>query len=159
MKNGFMRETPSMWEKAVFLVLLKKTPMRLDPWEIRDWRLAYWFLNIYDEIEVPSFLFNFLSFPFSNQVFLILLSCLPSGAPLCPRAHGPRGWHGALGVLKITSGFGGSGRRFPPKKPNLLYIYHIIMKRLKNQKVGHHPPSTTKMRNLLEFYFRKPFKN
>ena len=46
-----------------------------------------------------SFLFNFLSFPFSNLGFLILLSWLPQGAPPCPRAYGPRGWRGALGVL------------------------------------------------------------
>ena len=42
----------------------KKTPTRLDPWEIRDWRLAYWFLSIYNESAFPYFLFFFpFSFP------------------------------------------------------------------------------------------------
>ena len=48
-----------------------------------------------------SFLFNFLSFPFSNLGFLILLAWLPQGATPCPRAYGTRGWRGALGVVML----------------------------------------------------------
>ena len=68
---------------------VEKTPTRLDPWENRDLRLAYWFLNINDEIAFlcflfASFLFNFLCFHFSNFGFLMLLFWLPSGIPPCP---------------------------------------------------------------------------
>ena len=52
----------------------------------------------------------------------------PSGTPPCTRAYGPRALRGALGIFKIPSGFGGSGRRSPLKNPNLLYIFFAYFK-------------------------------
>ena len=89
------------WVCFNFMLADKKTPTRLDPWEIRDWRIAYWFHNIYDEFAFPRFLFSFLlkflSFPFYNIGFLILLDWLhPGRHALGPTALGmagcPRIW-------------------------------------------------------------------
>ena len=46
------------------------------------------------------------------------LSPNPSGNP-----PGPRARRVALGIFKIPSGHRGSRRRFPPKNPNLLYVF------------------------------------
>ena len=79
----------------------KKTPTRLDPWEIRDWRLAYWFLNIYNESAFPYF---FLSFFISCPLFFLIkvfwFSCL--GSLRAPR-HALRPT--ALGDDGVSSGF------------------------------------------------------
>ena len=63
--------------------------------------LVVFFLRLAHTLLFFSFLFNFLSFPFSNFGFLILLSWLPSSIPLCPRACGPRVWRGALRTTSI----------------------------------------------------------
>ena len=133
----------------------KNGAARLDPWEI----FVYYFQNsrsiLLSWVNYSSsrqkksnlqyhhkVLFNFLSFPFSNFGFLILF-WLPSGTPPCPRAYGRREWRGALGVLKIPSGFGGSWRRSPPKKPESpihIPFYYQDTWRTKKLDTIHHPP-------------------
>ena len=111
-----------------------------------------------------SFLFNFLSIPFSNLGFLILLSWLPQGALPCPRVYGPREWRGALGVLKILLGFGGIWEEIPSKKPNLLYIYHYYyyeIWRPKKLDIIQNPPKHEICSNFMKVIplqqnFRKP---
>ena len=62
-----------------FFFMRKKTPTRVDPWEIWDLRLAYWFLDIWDKIAFPCFLFSrsfSISLPFLFLLSVFWFSCI-----------------------------------------------------------------------------------
>ena len=117
---------------AVGLNINKKTPTRLDPWEIRDWRLAYWFLNIYNESAFSYFLFFLISCPFLFLISVFWFSCL--GSSRVPRnALGPT----ALGDGGVLSGF-------------LFYIRNPF-------KINLEQKSSPRNSTHLQFYIGNPF--
>ena len=99
-----------------------KTPKRGDPWKIRDLRLAYRFLNIYDEIAFLCFLFfpSFsVSFPFLSPISVFWFSCL--GSPWASRhALGPA----ALGYGGVPSFNLNNIKTNPRKKTPRLTLQH-----------------------------------